>query len=93
MALLTVQGIYRDGKIELAETPSAVPSGSPVLVTFLPASQTAEATANVPSGRARQEAGLRLLALLARGLPLGGPPYPEREELYDRVDRVAERTR
>jgi hypothetical protein len=34
--LTTVEGIYRGGKIELAEQPSAA-EGAKVLVTFLPA--------------------------------------------------------
>jgi hypothetical protein len=33
--LKTVEGFYRDGKIDLAEMPGAGPEASPVLVTFL----------------------------------------------------------
>jgi hypothetical protein len=33
--LKTVEGIYRDGKIELPETPRDVREGTPVIVTFL----------------------------------------------------------
>ena len=33
----TIEGIYRDGKVELSETPSDVCEGTPVIVTFLPA--------------------------------------------------------
>ena len=32
---ITVQGIYRDGKIELAEIPSELKGETPVVVTFL----------------------------------------------------------
>ena len=32
----TIEGIYRDGKIELSETPSDVFKGTHVVVTFLP---------------------------------------------------------
>jgi hypothetical protein len=37
--LKTVEGFYRDGKIELAEMPGASPEPSPVLVTFLDPNQ------------------------------------------------------
>ncbi len=33
--LKTVEGVYRDGKIELAESAGDVPDGTPVIVTFL----------------------------------------------------------
>lgn len=33
--LKSVEGIYRDGEIELAERPSKVPGGTRVIVTFL----------------------------------------------------------
>ena len=33
--LKTIEGIYRDGKIELAETPGNVRDKTPVIVTFL----------------------------------------------------------
>ena len=32
----TIEGIYRDGKVELSETPSDMCEGPPVIVTFLP---------------------------------------------------------
>lgn len=35
----TIEGIYRDGKIELSEIPSDVHEGTPVIVTF-PSSNT-----------------------------------------------------
>jgi hypothetical protein len=35
MMLKTIEGIYRNGKIELVETPSDVPDQSRVIVTFL----------------------------------------------------------
>ena len=34
--LTTIEGIYRDGKIELSKTPRDVYDGTPVMVTFLP---------------------------------------------------------
>lgn len=33
--LTTVQGVYRDGRIELTENPSDVPEGTTVIVTFM----------------------------------------------------------
>jgi hypothetical protein len=33
--LTTVQGVYKNGKVELSESPSTAADGSPVLVTFL----------------------------------------------------------
>jgi prevent-host-death family protein len=32
----------------------------------------------------RKAAADHLIALLEKGLPLGGPPYPKRDEIYDR---------
>lgn len=36
--LITIEGVYRDGKIELAEIPVDVGEGQAVIVTFLSAS-------------------------------------------------------
>lgn len=33
--LTSVQGIYREGKVELTEAPKGVPDSTPVIVTFL----------------------------------------------------------
>ena len=33
--LTSIQGIYRDGRIELSEKPSAIENNTPVIVTFL----------------------------------------------------------
>jgi len=40
--LKTVEGIFRDGKIELAEVPANVGDDTPVIVTFLPAARYIE---------------------------------------------------
>jgi hypothetical protein len=37
MTALTVEGVYRHGKVELKEMPSQAPEEAPVLVTFLQA--------------------------------------------------------
>ena len=34
--LTSVEGVYVDGVVKLAEQPAQVPSGAPVIVTFLP---------------------------------------------------------
>jgi len=36
-SLLTLAGVYRDGKVEFAERPPGVGEHVPVLVTFFPA--------------------------------------------------------
>ena len=34
--LTTIEGVYRNGKIEFSKTPRDVCDGTPVIVTFLP---------------------------------------------------------
>jgi len=92
--MLTIKGVYRDGKVELSEQPAGMASEVPVLVTFLPTSlvdETYRPPGLTDEARARREAGERFLARLDKGIDLGGPPYPEREELYDRVNRFVDR--
>jgi hypothetical protein len=80
--LLTLAGVYRDGRVEFAERPPGVGDDVPVLVTFL---SSDEGNQSEPSADAGQEARLaareRFLARLKQGMPFGGPPYPKREEL------------
>jgi hypothetical protein len=84
MALLTVEGTYRDGKIELSERPESVESTAKVLVTFLPAPST---TSRPDLGGAGDREALRkqAIARMREGLDFGGPPYPSREELHERT--------
>jgi len=87
MAFLTLEGVYRDGTIEFAEMPADVPAEGRVLVTFLPANgapQQARTTA-AGEGEMRESLRQRAFAQMKEGVPLGGPPYPKREELYDRI--------
>jgi hypothetical protein len=79
MALLTVEGIYRNGKVELTEIPEGVDQ-SRVMVVFLNDGSGRETLAPVEREARRQAA----FAQMREGLDLGGPPYPEREDLYDR---------
>ncbi|HEY3411585.1 MAG TPA: hypothetical protein VGM51_00865 [Armatimonadota bacterium] len=83
MGLLTVEGTYRDGKVELDEKPSFARDDARVLVTFAQSAEVGPAE--------RREALERLIGRFRQGVPLGGPPYPTREEIHDRVaDRKRE---
>jgi hypothetical protein len=86
MGFLTVQGVYRDGKIELSERPEHVDEAAPVLVTFLPTSKVAQGVL-LREGQDREDLRQRAFARMKAGIHLGGPPYPKREDLYDRQDR------
>jgi len=72
--LKTVEGFYRAGQVELAEQPEGIQE-SKVLVTFLPHGET---------GSDSQALRERAFARMRKGIPLGGAPYPKREDLYDR---------
>ena len=86
MGLLTVEGIYKDGKVELAERPNHVGEAARVIVTFLPPSEPRDPS---PMGASHDRETLRqqAFARMKEGIHLGGPPYPKREDLYDRFDR------
>ena len=86
MPLLTVEGVYKNGKVELTERPTRADDATRVLVTFLPPGDSREQRPGeqIPDREAlRQQA----FAQMKEGIHLGGPPYPRREELYDRFDR------
>jgi hypothetical protein len=83
---LTVEGIYKDGKVELTERPDHVDEAARVLVTFLPPNGSRENTMMV-EGQHRETLRQQAFARMKEGIHLGGPPYPKREELYDRFDR------
>ena len=79
MALITVEGVYDNGTVRLAERPRGV-SRAKVMVTFL-----AESTESAASGDALRR---RFLERLERGVDFGSAPLPTREELYaDRLGR------
>jgi hypothetical protein len=86
MGMLTVHGIYKDGKIELIERPDHIVESARVLVTFLPANGSPEVKKTVEDPE-RETLRQRAFARMKAGIHLGGPPYPKREELYDRFDR------
>jgi hypothetical protein len=87
MALLTIEGVYEDGKIELAEKPADVQRAR-VMVTFLPESQLTEEQIALR----RQEAGKRLLATMKEGINFGGWKF-NREEIYEERMRQLEERR
>jgi hypothetical protein len=97
--LLTIKGAYRDGKVELSQRPEGVEENASVLVTFLPAPELSHPNPADPTTQAadaeavRHAAAERFLARLKKGIPFGGPPYPKREELYDRLERHDENPR
>ena len=86
MSLLTVEGIYKDGRIELAEPPGEIGEATRVLVTFLPSAGPAPESRGEASPD-RETLRQQAFARMKQGMHLGGPPYPTREELHDRFDR------
>jgi len=81
MILLMVEGTYKNGKVELVETPTGV-EGARVLVTFLHPEQNPKPELSTSSDESRQKLRERVLARMTQGFHLGGSPYPRREELY-----------
>ena len=84
MALLTVEGTYKDGKIELSERPELIEATAKVLVTFLPA-PAAPSRPDLGEAGDREALRRQAIAQMREGLHLGGPPYPSREELHERT--------
>jgi hypothetical protein len=93
MSLLAVEGIYKDGQLELLESPGDIKEAR-VIVTFLPEESSRpedEPTETVSETENRRLAGDRLIAALASGHDLGGRKF-NREELYaERLDRFGRR--
>ena len=77
MPLSTVEGIYKNGTVELAEAPTGTPDEARVLVTFLPEPQH-----QAPSIRdeARTTTQERLIARMKGGIDFGG--RFDRRDLY-----------
>ena len=48
MSMVSVEGIYKDGQVELAERPTGVDAPTRVIVTFLPSAEVKEAVAPGP---------------------------------------------
>ncbi len=88
MALVAIEGVYKNGRVELTENPPGLEEGR-VMVVFLPADLSKPAEETVSAGEARRAAGERLLARMKQGYHLGGGrPYENREELHDRHNRA-----
>jgi hypothetical protein len=83
MGLLTVEGIYKDSRVELAERPDCVDDATRVLVTFLACGASREKS-TVCEGDDRELLRQQAFARMQAGIHLGGGPYPKREELYGR---------
>jgi hypothetical protein len=82
MALLTLEGVYEDGRIALDELPARVRK-SRVVVMFLPYDgENSEDAGTAASRGARQEAAARMVARMRRGIDFGGEKF-DREELYE----------
>ena len=80
MGLLTLDGIYKNGKVELCEPACGVDEPR-VTVTFLD-------TDAKKSAERREELRQRFFARLRRGVDFGDEPISTREELYaDRLNR------
>ncbi len=79
----TIEGFYRNGKVELLKPPSDAEDVR-VLVTFLRAQSDQAKGEPLPPGPDREAAVSALLAEMEPGIHLGGGPYPTREDLYDR---------
>lgn len=86
MSLLTIEGTYKDGRIELAEPPDWPGGEARVLITFLPGDRSGP-TPNAEVDHDREALRQRAFGRMDEGLHLGGPPYPRREELHDRFDK------
>jgi hypothetical protein len=85
MPLLTVEGIYKEGKVELTERPPHIEEAARVLVTFLPPGDLNH-TSIEHEIRDRETLRQQAFAQMREGIHFGRPPFPRREELYDRFD-------
>ncbi len=86
MILPTVEGTYKNGKVELAEMLAGV-DGARVLVTFLNPEQSMKPDTATINEQNRKKFRASVLARMEKGFHLGGSPYLRREELYERIDR------
>jgi hypothetical protein len=79
-----VEGTYRAGKVELNEAPAGV-DGSRVVVLFLSDNLSDAAALPLPD---REQAIRDLMAQMKSSTArLGGKPYNDRDEIYDRDNR------
>jgi hypothetical protein len=86
MRLLTVEGVYKNGRRELSECPEHVAEALRVLVTFLPSARSSEKPI-VNNGENREILRQQAFARMREGIHLGSPPYPNRWEFYHRIEQ------
>ncbi len=70
--LVTIQGQYQNGRVELEESPPI--RASRVMVTFLDSAEVEQSQRSALRRRAFER--------MRTGIALGGPPYPTDEEIY-----------
>lgn len=83
MALTAVEGIYRNGKVELMETPAEM-EGAKVVVTFL----SADPNAIEQQKQEREAARARMFARMRKGLDFGGEKFNRAEIYEDRMNEL-----
>lgn len=84
----TIEGVYRGGRIELAEQPQDA-ENTRVLVTFT--RQPAPPAATPQDGPKRDILVRELFARMEQGFDFGAP-FPTREEIYnERIDQLDRR--
>jgi hypothetical protein len=76
--LTTVEGVYRNGKVELADLPSDLPEETRVLVTFLPVEQIDLRSHGIDATQAAE--------LRARLVPFADDWESPEMDVYDRYD-------
>lgn len=90
MGLVAVEGIYEDGRVELAEHPAGI-GRSRVIVTFIPGPVDNGGPDPENPETLRQAAAERMLERMRRGINFGGGKF-DREELYEeRMNTLEER--
>ena len=77
---MIVEGIYKDGRVELPERLEGYSEGARIRFMIL---DVDHATAGTSEPRTREELRQQAFAQMERGINLGGPAYPTREEIYD----------
>ena len=84
MASQWIDGIFRDGRVEFAVIPPGLVDGTPVRVEF--PYREADLAPTGPEDD-REASRRRAFARMEKGIDLGGPPYPNRDEIHDRHGR------
>ncbi|HZP83549.1 MAG TPA: hypothetical protein VFB21_18030 [Chthonomonadaceae bacterium] len=86
MALLAVEGVYENGKVERKERPEGIKYAR-VIVIFMPDGLVTDEEAE----QRRREARERLIARMEKGIDFGGQKF-NREEIYEeRMQELEER--